>query len=543
MPREGRQAMATYNDKTVFAPRQGASPLQAAKITTGRTWEGAQGFLRDSRTQLFLSATTRYAGENSFYETGPTADDRIRAIARGLATDPDGWAWLQGFLPWLRGSAQIRTASVMLAAEVAHARWQAGLGSTRPLVASVLQRADEPGEFMAYWFSQFGRKMPVAVKRALADAVQRLYTEYSWLAYDNTGKAFRFADVIELACPRYHLALWGAPQDSLYRYIIESRHSRGTAVPERLGMLRANQEVRAAVAQGDYSALTSPGRLHQAGITWQAALSMAGSHVSKDRLWESQLPVMGYMALLRNLRNIDESGLPDALVQEAMARIADQGNVLASRQLPYRFLSAYLHAPSLRWAQALETALDHATALVPSLPGRTLALVDISGSMGATLSQKSKITRAMAGALFAGVLAKQNPGTVDLAVFATGRRGVPIRPHMSALKVATEVTGMTGSIGYGTMTAEAVRAYFRRQDRVIIFTDGQSFPAGQHDMLGGAVPAATPVYSFDLAGYKHTGMAGGPARHELGGLTDHTFAFMRMLEDGKDAKWPWEQEA
>lgn len=70
--------------------------------------------------------------------------------------------------------------------------------------------------------------------------------------------------------------------------------------------------------------------------------------------------------------------LTDGEAAELAARIADPEQVRRSRQFPFRFLSAYLSAPSLRWGHALETALDAATGSIPELPGRTLILIDTS---------------------------------------------------------------------------------------------------------------------------------------------------------------------
>src|SRR3712207_7767035 len=49
-------------------------------------------------------------------------------------------------------------------------------------------------------------------------------------------------------------------------------------------------------------------------------------------------PTMGYMALLRNLRNFDEAGMPDEVAAVVAARLGDPDEVARSRQLPYRFL-------------------------------------------------------------------------------------------------------------------------------------------------------------------------------------------------------------
>lgn len=118
-------------------------------------------------------------------------------------------------------------------------------------------------------------------------------------------------------------------------------------------------------------------------------------------VWEAVIPSMGPMALLRNLRNFDAAGVCDEVAARVAARLSDPAEVARSRQFPFRYLAARRHAPSPRWALPLEQALDHALANVPRLTGRTLILVDRSDSMfWDTLSERSRLTRADAAALF-----------------------------------------------------------------------------------------------------------------------------------------------
>jgi hypothetical protein len=48
----------------------------------------------------------------------------------------------------------------------------------RPLVAAACDRADEPGELLAYWLARYGPALPLPVKRGLADAALRPYAGY-----------------------------------------------------------------------------------------------------------------------------------------------------------------------------------------------------------------------------------------------------------------------------------------------------------------------------------------------------------------------------
>ena len=545
--------MSRFNVK--FARSAGRGPLATEAVPSGRTHEGGTGYARDARSELFLRATASFAGEDSFYEGAAVRDERMRELVSGLATDADGFAWLQGFLPWLRDGGNMRTAPVVLAAEAVKARLAAGLdGGNRQLVGSVLRRPDEPGEMLAYWTSRYGRAVPKPVKRGVADAVARLYDERAFLRYDSAARGFRFGDVIDLVHPS-PAAARTAWQGDLFRWAITARHDRDEAPPVSLPAVRARWELsRMAPAErhrGLRQMLDGRQLERAAAGQWEWLLSWLGEApgegaLSKADQWRLIVPQLGYMALIRNLRNLDQAGLSDEEAAKLAARIADPEQVRRSRQFPFRFLSAYLNAPSLRWGQALETALDAATANIPELPGRTLILIDTSASMGQPLSGRSAMTMVQAAALFGVATAIRNRRRADLYGFADGQFRMERSAYrLSVLKSVESFTRRIGEVGHGTRIAEAVRATYRGHDRVMIFTDMQTFPDRRRwgPLVGdvsGSVPARIPVYGFNLVGYRHSAMpAGFGNRHELGGLTDATFSLIPNIEAGLAARWPW----
>jgi hypothetical protein len=70
------------------------------------------------------------------------------------------------------------------------------------------------------------------------------------------------------------------------------------------------------------------------------------------------------------------------------------------------------------------------------------------------------------------------------------------------------------------------------------FLDGNNW-GGHVGDVSASVPARIPVYGFNLVGYRHSAMpAGYGNRHELGGLTDATFALIPNIEAGLAARWP-----
>jgi hypothetical protein len=554
--------MSKFN--VTSARSAGHGPLATEAVPSGRTHEGGTGYARDARSELFLRATASFAGEDSFYEDVAVRDGRMREIVSGLATDADGFAWLAGFLPWLRDGGNIRSAPVVLAAEAVKARLAAGLdGGNRQLVGSVLRRPDEPGEMLAYWTSRYGRAVPKPVKRGIADAVARLYDERAFLRYDSAARGFRFGDVIDLVHPSPAPAKT-AWQGDLFRWAITARHDRDEATPgslrtvsarHALGCLSpvARHELAREVLAGDEETRQLLERA--AGGQWEWLLSWLGEATSADRLskadqWRLILPQLGYMALIRNLRGLDEAGITDEEAAKLAARITDPAQVRRSRQFPFRFLSAYLNLPSLRWGHALEQALDAATANIPELPGRTLILIDTSASMGQPVSGKSAMSMVQAAALFGRATAIRNRDRADLYGFADGQFRVERSAYQrSVLKSVEAFTRRIGEVGHGTRIAEAVRATYRGHDRVMIFTDMQTFPdrsgwSGHVGDVSASVPARIPVYGFNLVGYRHSAMpAGHGNRHELGGLTDATFALIPNIEAGLAARWPWVEAA
>lgn len=536
--------MARFNRKSAKA--RGVSPVRTTGART-RTHQGGTGYVRDARSELFLLAVSNLVAQETFYETGADRDDRFAGLVRRLAvTDP---AWTAGLLGWLRGPGGMRTAALVGAAEYVKARLDAakaeesasdaagpGAVSNRQVVASVLQRPDEPGEFIGYWTERYGRALPKPVKRGVADAVRRLYNDRTLLKYDTASKGYRFGDILNLvhAAPDPDKP-WQGP---LFGYALDRRHHPETAVPPASSpMLAAHRELMAVPVAERRAVLTAPGgaeRLSAAGITWEALAGWLQGPMDRAA-WEAVIPSMGAMALVRNLRNFDEAGVGDEAAAQVAAKISDPVQVARSRQFPFRYLAAYQHAPSLRWAYPLEQALGHSLANVPKLPGRTLVLVDRSGSMFfSRLSDRSELNRADAAAVFGAAVAMR-AAQADLVEFGTSSAPVRYRKGESVLKVLERFHDLGG-----TNTAQAVRAHYKDHDRVLIVTDEQVSSRG--DDPTGQVPADVPVYTWNLAGYRPGhGPTGSDNRHTFAGLSDAAFRMVPLLEAGRSARWPWQE--
>lgn len=531
--------MAKFN--TVTARPTGTSPVSSEATPSSVTYEGAPGYARDTKSELFLLAVSNMVGEDTFYEGASERDARFRDLVRTVAVADS--EWLARFLPWLRSEANMRSASVVGALEAAKALLDAGEPGGRQIVASVLQRPDEPGEAIAYWTSRYGRALPKPVKRGIADAVARLYNERSLIKYDTDSKGFRFGDVIDLVHPSPS-APW---QGDLFEHALDRRHNRDKPIPEALETLRKRAELLALpVDQRRSYAIDNPQALASAGITWEALAGWLQGPMDAAA-WEAIIPSMGYMALLRNLRNFDQAGVSDEVAQAVASRLADRDQVARSRQFPFRFLSAYRAAPSLRWSYPLEKALNLSLANVPVLLGRTLVLVDRSPSMWfQNMSARSQMPWADGAAVFGAAVALRAEHA-DLVQFGHDNRTVQFGRGDSVLKVVERFGRLDG-----TDIPSAVAAHLRPgHDRVVIVTDEQTRPGwlpsngyhyggSQERRIDDLVPRDVPLYMWNFAGYKHGAAPSGTGnRHTFGGLSDSAFKMVPLLEASGRAEWPF----
>lgn len=513
---------------------------------------GGQGFERTPKTELILLALS-YMGKDSFYEKDQ--DPRLRDLMRlGAVADP---LWMYDFLKWLRGSANLRTVSVIGAVEFVFARLASELpsilvqtldvepwgwkGVSRAVVDAVCQRPDEPSEIFACWEAYGYGPFPKPLKRGVADAVARLYTEKASIKWDSESSTFRFADIIELAHPAPR-APW---QDALFGYLLDERHhsediatsrtvaqkaayrTGGSLLPtlrSRYALFKLDREVREqAIRNGSAIDL-----LDESGMTWEALSSWLGRKLRAND-WEKILPSMGLMAIVRNARNMDKAEVSDGALQPVFNQLQDADGVRQSRMLPFRFLSAYRHS-SLRWHYPLDRALRLSLSSIPELSGRTLILVDRSQSMDWNVSEKTELTWSDTAALFGSALALRC-ASANLVQFGSWSEGVAFDKTDSPLKMVERFRGMGG-----TETANAVQQHFNGHDRVIILTD-EEHQGG--DPLE-AVPAHVPVFTWNFAGY-NVGHSIGGNRWTAGGVSDQAFKLIPLLErQAKDGKWPWQ---
>jgi hypothetical protein len=531
-----------------------------------------------------MLAVSNMVSERTFYEGGKQRDERFVRLVHAVAKDDP--AWLARMVPWLRNTANMRSASLVAAIEYgvglegtcaaqacgktvewrdadgllwceAHRHSLVGrIPSRRESVANSMARADEPMEAVAYWQAVHDSQLPKWLKRGIGDAAKRLWTERAVLKWDSPERKVRMADVLNLCHPEF-------PNGALAQYILDRRHghmnedvARGAVhvlpmVAARATLDSIPQGERRAWLESHVQYATEPfprtmeqaknaewmnigvEEFRRAGMTWEALSGWLGGPM--DRVaWEAVIPSMGYMALLRNLRNFDEAGVSDEVKQRIVAKLIDPTEVAESRQFPVRFYSAYKNVHSDFWKYPLGKALDLTLGSVPVLSGRTLVLVDMSPSMfpGWHEADRAGLYRNETAGLFGAALALRAEDATLVGYDSTSWI-VPFHKSDSLLPMIERIQDDRDAMG-GTDTFGALTRHYAGHDRVVILTDEQAHDAGRY-ML-----PSVPVYTFNLAGYREAHLPSSANRITIGGgLTDSAFSMIDSIEKVRRGSWPF----
>jgi len=248
-------------------------------------------------------------------------------------------------------------------------------------------------------------------------------------------------------------------------------------------------------------------------VSWRLrTLGRWHSRLGADKrdAWERLLreEKLGALALLRNLRNIREAGVDESLVLAAL------GSMSTARVLPFRFLSAARYAP--QWEEVLEQGMLRCVAGTEKLGGKTIVLVDVSGSMTAPLSQRSEMQRTDAAYGLA-VLLREIGEKVAVFSFSDKLAEVPTRRGF-ALRDAIDTSQRHNSTQLGQAVTELNRKH--AYDRLIVITDEQA-----HDR----VPAPSGKgYMINVASYKN-GVGYGKWTH-IDGWSESVVEYVRELD-------------
>ena len=506
--------------------------LQTVDIETV-TYNRDSAWMLESVDELFTMLVTSFV-EDTFYEPQSKQLARLQELTRAATQEnPEAVAKMAA---WARREGNMRSAPIVVACEYAFVNPPAPAPSARSVIDSVCLRADEPAEILGYWFAVHGRKIPSRVNRGVADAVTRLYTQRSALRYDGNYQSIRMGDVIRLVGPKPI----DEYQNQLFTYLIDKSKNRTdprfVSTDGKVLDTIANERELQRLAPSKRRDVPTDA-LQKAGFSWERYSGWIPGDMD-GKAWDTVIPLMGYMALLRNLRNFEESGISPKSVDYVRKYLSDPHQIERSRQLPFRFWSAYKHTHGSMFAYEIEQALDHVFRNAPRLDGETLVFVDVSGSMTHTpMSAKSKIVPAELAAVFGSAINASSNATI--VAFASYSTIVDIRNKSVLRGIETlQHVNDASQLGHSTNLWNAVTNHLvqYKYDRVIVLTDMQFDPG-----IGDSIVGGTSLYIWDLSGYGRVPIQTGQNRFMLTGISDKAFGMIQQIEGRNNGRYPWDQ--
>lgn len=485
------------------------------KSATGSTktmnHEGDLAYKLDPKMELYTLVCTASL-QRKFYERGDETIARLRSLIPRVPAE-----FVAKLAIYAREQMYLRSIPLVLAVELA--RHHRGDSLISRMTERVIQRADELTEILAYYAEANGRRetkklgrLSSQIKKGIAAAFGK-FDEYQFAKYNRDG-AVKLRDALFLS----HAKPTTKEQVALFKKITDD-------------------------------ALEVP-------YTWEVELSKAGQDGrGKREVWRELIDSkkVGYMATLRNLRNILDADVGKTHLAKVAEYIANPDAVRKSRQLPFRFLSAHQSLENNGnplTSMILGALEDAAIASVENIKGygydtTVLIACDTSGSMSTALSPNSTINYHDVG-LFLGMMLQHRCKSVITGIFGEEWK-VKQLPRNGVLQNTTALRRMSGEVGHSTNGWKALDYLIRQGiavDKIMVFTDMQLWDStgrgrGEFPRLWSEYRQANPnakLYFFDLSGYGTTPVSihGGNV-HLIAGWSDKVFDVLDAIEQGSNS--------
>lgn len=503
--------MARLNTKTV-------KPVDMENITLNE--EGAVAWKLPAKDRLIERVLGAFWNEDTFYKSGSNiAAETVKDIKEVAQVNPK---FILQLAAYARNEIYLRTTPQVLLVEAAN------IEGCKPFIREytpkIVKRADELTDVIAYQLKSHGKPIPNSLKKGLAAAFAT-FDAYQLNKYDSAKKDVTMADVLHLIYRKEGYPVSKAMWNYLVNDIVDEDALPKIAALKKL-LTKDTLDLEL---------------LEKSGATWENVISKFGS--SKET-WEAIAPKMGYMALLRNLRNFDEKKVD---LDPILARITDEQAIKRSKQLPYRFWSAYKEISNQKIGRAIAQAFEKSITNV-TLGGSTAVLVDLSGSMtGARVSAKSQVTNAEVAAVLGAIAAKKSENSVVIG-FGETARIIKINPDDTMISnvekiVNTDVGHSTNAgLAFNILTSKSLNV-----DRIVLISDMQCYNTTGKTYRSWATSYVNDewinyrskvnkdayLYSFDVASYGTRQTPNKPSSRTilLNGWSDKVLDYMALVED------------
>ena len=352
------------------------------------------------------------------------------------------------------------------------------------LLPQIITRADMLTDFLAIYWKDGKKPIANQAKKGLAKAFHN-FNEYKFAKYDRDA-AIKLRDVMFLCRPK--------PNNQYETELFKKVADRTLATPE----------------------------------TWEVLLSTGKD---KKESWTKLITEgkIGGLAMLRNIANMRKANVDKKVINEGLERLK------SSMLMPLDFLKAERMNPE--FSRQIEDSMIKSYANLPKLTGRTLFIVDVSGSMNARMSAKSDFTRYDAACAMAMLAANQCEDYEIVCTAGNDYRRVGAHEHITypqkGFGIFNQIHDTNKRIDAGGIFTRQCLEWCKSQfkgkefDRIIIFSDSQDC-----DYPDKRVPKPFGTYNYicDVSAntkgvnYKGTWTA------EISGFSEHFITFIAAME-------------
>lgn len=389
---------------------------------------------------------------------------------------------------WSRTDAKVRTTPVVLLAVAAH--YPKTRKYLRKYIGKILTRADQIKDFWAIYdllYCRDGRDFNITLKRAVTDVFGN-FSEVELLKYDN-AEFPTFGDILKMTNYGVQIVRKNGKKRRIEKVkkAVKDYLVYGTVTDEK-----ATPVIAARVAFNKSEAFDERARgLAQAShVNWEVIVSKFGN---TKEVWEFLIDTkqLGYMAMIRNLRNILNAKVSAAHIEKVATFLVS--GAVNSKQMPTAFYSATLavedgftfgrtgtsggtvkeynpdRVSKARILKALEDAVNAVRASLPKSGGTTAIFVDNSGSMGSAYTHDSPASKA--GML--AVMAAAASDDVIICAFGTDVGPVKFRQGENAMTLKEKIRS-ANTKGMATNGFRCVQWLAENKivaDRIILLTD------------------------------------------------------------------------
>lgn len=456
---------------------------------------------QDAEALLRRSVMACLLWEDNAYENGKSIANNIRELIPQVEPEKAYKIAIEA-----RMRQKLRHTPLFIAREMA--RIDTHKGYVGDLLPQIIRRADELAEFLAiYWSDDPNQPISSQVKKGLARAFRR-FDEYQ-LAKWNQNRDIKLRDVAFLVHP--------SPRDvqgpsKTIKPVVKKNYKRGTVT-------RHPESVLTKLTEGT---LATPD-------TWEVAISACRTDAEKRDQWSRLISDkrLGALAFMRNLRNMEKVGVQSSIIRSGFETIHP------GWLLPINYMAAARHAPN--WTREIEDLMLRSYSQMDKLPGYTIFVNDVSGSMDAMLSAKSSFSRKDASIAMA-IMASEM--CEHVAIYATAGNDWQ-RKHATArvkpvrgFALADEIRRVNRQVGGGGIFTRQCLEYIKSQetekpDRIIVFSDSQDCDFGNSKK---PQPFGHNNYIVDISAHRNGINYDGIWTAEISGWSQHFLNYIMAYE-------------